>query len=229
MPPYNHPALTSGHTIYPKTVRAGRDRWALKSGTNSRKIGGEILKGKWAKFPVYTLTLEERATCPTTCHHWRSCMGNKLHWADRVQAGADLEWRLAHEVALFDIEHAGGFVVRLHVLGDFYSVEYVDLWRKLLEQHSALHIFGYTARWDAKNDPIAAALVSLVERQWDRCALRFSNAPVPFAGPSTISIEHPFQKPADAILCPEQIGRTESCSTCALCWATEKRIAFLQH
>jgi hypothetical protein len=25
--------------------------------------------------------------------------------------------------------------VRLHNLGDFYSVEYVELWRKLLEQH----------------------------------------------------------------------------------------------
>jgi hypothetical protein len=98
----------------------------------------------------------------------------------------------------------------------------------LTERHSALHIWGYTARWQIKDDPIAAALVSIVGRQWDRFAIRFSNAPVPFAGPATISIEHPFQKPDDAIACPEQTGRTESCTTCALCWQSKRRIAFLE-
>jgi hypothetical protein len=83
-------------------------------------------------------------------------------------------------VALLDIDHLNGFAVRLHNLGDFYSVEYVGLWRRLLERHSALHVWGYTARWQIKDDPIAAALVSLVECQSDRFAIRFSNAPFPF-------------------------------------------------
>jgi hypothetical protein len=113
-------------------------------------------------------------------------------------------------------------------LGDFYSVEYVELWRTLLGLHPGLHVWGYTARHD-KSDPIAAALVALVQDWPDRFAMRFSNTPHQFEAPSTISIEHPFQKPADAILCPEQIGRTESCSTCGLCWQTTRRIAFLQH
>jgi hypothetical protein len=226
MPPYNHPALTEGRTIFPSTVRGGRNRWALKSGTNSRKIGGKILKGKWKGFPVFTLTLEERQTCPTSCHHWRSCMGNKMQWADRVQAGADLEWRLEREVVLLAAEHPDGFCVRLHVLGDFYSIEYVALWARLLEQHLPLHIWGYTARHD-EDDPIAAALTALVARKWDRFAIRFSNAS--FAVPATITVEHPLQVPAGSVLCPEQTGRTESCSTCAVCWATEKRVAFLQH
>src|SRR5215471_10953750 len=74
------------------------------------------------------------------------------------------------------------------------------------------------------------ALAALIKRHGDRFAIRFSNAPFPFAaGPTTITIESPKQKPADAILCPEQIGKTESCSTCALCWHTKKRIAFIQH
>jgi polyferredoxin len=29
-----------------------------------------------------------------------------------------------------------------------------------------------------------------------------------------------------AIICPAQIGRPESCSTCGLCWATTRRVAF---
>lgn len=227
MPAYDHPALMAGHTIYPTTVRAGRERWALKSGANTAKIGAEILKGKWAGFAAYTLTLEERATCPKACRHWRSCYGNKMHLADRVAAGPDLEWRLEREVAALELEHLNGFAVRLHNLGDFYSVEYVELWRRLLDKHAALHVWGYSARWNGGADPIAAALIALVEQQWDRFAIRFSNAPVEAL--STISIEHPYQKPDDAVICPEQMGQTESCSTCALCWQTKKRIAFLQH
>ena len=228
LPPHDHPAIMGGHTIYPTTVRAARsaDRWALKTADNSRKIGGEIVKGKWKGFPAYTLTLEERATCPRSCHHWRSCMGNRMQWADRVAAGPDLEWRLPREVALLDVDHPSGFVVRLHLLGDFYSVAYVELWRTLLERHSALRIYGYTARWG--DDPIAAALARLArDAGWDRFAMRFSNAPSETR--STISVEHPYQVPPDAILCPEQVGKTESCSTCALCWQSERRIAFLQH
>ncbi len=229
MPAYDHPAVMAGHTIYPTTVRAGRDRWALKSASNARKIGGEIRKGKWAGFQAYTLTLEERATCPTSCHHWRSCFGNKMQWADRVQAGPDLEWRLEREVALLEAYHPDGFAVRLHVLGDFYSVGYVELWGRFLERHSALHVWGYTARWQVQDDPIAEALASLVKRHWERFAIRFSNAPFSYEACSTISIEHPYQVPDDAILCPEQVGKTESCSTCALCWQSKRRVAFLQH
>jgi hypothetical protein len=225
LPPYDHPALTEGRSIFASTVRGGRNRWALKSGTNSWKIGGQILKGHWKNFPVFTLTLEERKTCPTSCHHWRSCMGNRMNFADRVQADADLHWRLEREVQLLAAEHPDGFAVRLHVLGDFFSTEYVALWARLLEQHPELHVFGFSARHD-KGDPIAEALIELVERQWPRFAVRFSNAP--FA-PATITVEHPLQVPAGTVCCPEQTGRTESCSTCGICWSTKKRVAFLQH
>lgn len=231
LPPFDHPALADGRTLYPKTVRTPRRdaaaQWALKRGENSAKIGGEIVKGRWRGLPVYTLSLEERATCPRTCHHWRSCMGNSMHWSDRVQPGADLEWRLEREIAMLEIEH-GRFVVRLHVLGDFYSVGYVELWRKLLDRHAGLNVWGYSARHD-QGDPIAAALLSLVRSQWDRFAVRFSNAPQPFEAPTTISVEHPYQIPAGSILCPEQVGKTESCSTCGLCWQSERRVAFIQH
>jgi len=119
--------------------------------------------------------------------------------------------------------------VRLHTLGDFYSVEYVRLWGRLLERHPGLHIWGYTAHWQVKDDPIAAALIEVIERFGERFAVRFSNAPIPFPHPTTITIETARQKPADAIICPEQLGKTESCSTCALCWQTRRQIAFLQH
>ena len=88
--------------------------------------------------------------------------------ARRVEAGPELEARLEREIEVLDVRHGGGFVVRLHVLGDFYSVEYVGLWRRLLRQYPTLRVFGYTARIDAKNYLIAAALASAADEfGWD--------------------------------------------------------------
>lgn len=228
MPPFDHPALTACTTIYPATVVDDvRRRRALKDGVNSPKIGAVILKGRWRGFPVYTLTLEERATCPTSCLHWRSCYGNQMPFAHRLAAGADLEWRLEREVAALELAHPGGFAVRLHVLGDFYSFDYVDLWRALLRRHAALHVWGYTARVDPR-DPITRTLAAMVrEFGWRRFAMRFSDALVTTC--STVSVEHSLQAPEGAIVCPEQVGKTESCSTCALCWQTTRPIAFITH
>ncbi|WP_029002761.1 hypothetical protein [Azorhizobium doebereinerae] len=228
MPPVDHAALSEARSVYPTTVVSPRGLPnLLVSGKNHWKIGERIMKGPWSGFPVFTLTLEERATCPSSCRHWRSCYGNHMHHANRVEHGADMEERLAAEVAVLSFRYPAGFAVRLHVLGDFYSVGYVKLWAALLDRHSELHVFGFSARWQVEKDPIAAALVALVKKRWARFAIRFSNAPIDEC--STITVEHPLQVPDDAILCPQQVGKTDSCSTCALCWSSTKRISFLQH
>jgi hypothetical protein len=157
-----------------------------------------------------------------------NCFGNKMHFAQRISHKAPgFANALVADVERLGREHPGGFVVRLHVLGDFFSVSYVKLWEALLDNVLALRVFGYTARWDAQNDPIARALVALTMRRWERFAMRFSDAPTDEC--ATVSIEHPVQAPGDAIVCPEQMGKTESCSTCGLCWQSRRRVAFLQH
>ena len=100
------------------------------------------------------------------------------------------------------------------------------MWRGLLERHRALHCFGFTARIDTMDDEIAYALALLVRDYWTRCdpprfAVRFSNAPV--FSRSTVTLESPVQKPADAVICPMQFGlkreegRKAGCSSCARC------------
>jgi hypothetical protein len=230
MPAFDNPALMEGRTIYPRTVISPKGERVFKSGENNGKIGGLVLKGKWKGFAIYTLTLEERPTCPRSCLHWRSCMGNKMHYAVRFRHGAELEWQIMHEIPALELQHPGGFAIRLHSLGDFYSVDYVYMWEEMLHRHPALHCFGYSARIDVDGDPIARALALVVRRWWNRFAIRFSDAPVTKC--STISVEHPHQAEMlapDAIVCPEQISKTESCSTCGLCWSTTRRIAFITH
>jgi hypothetical protein len=152
-----------------------------------------------------------------------------MRLAQRMPQGAELEQRLPHEVARLAKKHPRGFAVRLHVIGDFYSVKYVQLWRQLLERHPALRIWGYTARIDA-DDPIAAALLAWSRQDnWDRFRMRFSHAPLSLGVPTTKTVEHPLQVPADATLCPYEIELTKDCSRCALCWHSKERIAFMQH
>jgi hypothetical protein len=127
MPPFDNPSIMAGTTLYPRTIRTGRGGTVLKSGVNNRKSGGEITTGKWKGFPVLTLTLIERETCPRYCKMWRACYGNNMHYAHRWKAGPDLEWRLEREIALLEIDHPTGFAVRLHILGDFCTLQHVNL------------------------------------------------------------------------------------------------------
>jgi hypothetical protein len=225
-------SVVQGRTIYRHRVTpAVRPDRILKSGMNNPKIGAVVVKGPWRGMPIYTLTLEERRTCPTSCHHWRSCYGNSMTWSERIEHGPDLERRLEHELWLLDQRHPGGFLVRLHVLGDFYDTGYVLRWFDWLQRYPALHVFGYTAR--RPDEEIGFVLRQLVERHWPRFAVRIStDARTPAPGwPRAVTVAAgPDRRTiGDAVVCPAQTGRTNCCATCGLCWSTRRDIAFLLH
>jgi hypothetical protein len=224
----HHPAVRGAGTKYPSTiVHPAASPRILVGGHNAAKIGKDIRKGRWAGMPVFTLTLEERATCPRACRQWLNCYGNNMHLARRLAHGPALEERLWNELALRDQMHPGGFVVRLHILGDFYSLAYVRLWERALAEFPALRVFGYTAHDPDGPDEIGGRLWCLATEHWDRFALRFSGA----AGSrqTTIVVASPAEVPAGTILCPAQVGKTERCGTCALCWQSTRQVAFLRH
>lgn len=198
----------------------------LKTGHNNRKIGKLITKGRWKGFPVFTLTLEERATCPRSCRHWLDCYGNKMNWPTRFMADGALVPRLDAELrALAGRQRA--FVVRLHVLGDFYSVPYVEQWGAWLDRFPALHVYGYTA-W-RRETPIGAAVARLAADRWDRFAVRTSNSEAPERSTRTLYSATASGSVDGGIVCPVQTGKTECCGTCGLCWQTQRPIVFLAH
>jgi hypothetical protein len=221
-----HPAVTEGRTIFPTTVNpVGHPKLQrlLKSGHNSRKIGAQVRKGHWRGFPIFTLTLQERATCPRTCEVWNSCYGNRMPYAQRIAHGPAFEAALWDELADKQREHPDGFVIRLHILGDFYSVDYAELWGEALESYPALHLFGYTAHTYA--GPIGEVIAGLNGMHPDRCAFRFSG----HDGPSYGSVVVGSADATEHLICPAQTGGTDCCATCALCWHSTRTIAFLRH
>jgi hypothetical protein len=108
-------------------------------------LGKKVRKGKYKGFPIVTLTLEERKTCPSSCAHWSDCYGNNMPFATRYDVGPEFENMLELELKELQRKYPNGFLVRLHILGDFYSVSYVAKWAKWLTMFPALHIYGYTA------------------------------------------------------------------------------------
>lgn len=200
---------------------------------SSKKLGSAgryVKKGKLKNAEVYTLTLTERETCPTSCGHWDDCYGNNMPFAHRIEHGEELERQLSVELrekCSKAREKGRKVLVRLHVLGDFYSVKYVELWRKLLVLNNNLYVWGYTHHTAETDSDIYSALFMVREEFPERWHVRWSDTGKKF---SANSEELEYTSKTRAIVCPEQEGKTQACTTCALCWdAPDKNIIFKTH
>jgi len=219
-------------TIYQKSKRAPK-AGLLKKGSSNKKLGFIVKKGMWKGKRLYSLTLVERETCPTTCHHWNDCYGNNMPFAHRFETN-NIDLFLEREIESLLAKHTHGIVVRLHVLGDFYSVDYVDFWTEMLEKHPKLCLFGYTAR---KGDNIAHAIWRMNQANPTRCVIRHSGnfeddgelepTQEPFKENWRYAAEESFE--GKSFDCPEQTGAVKDCVSCALCWTTPKTVRFISH
>ena len=218
-------------TRFPKSVRhPDGDVSVLKKGSNNKKLGWKVTAKKWRGKRMFSLTLVERDTCPHTCHHWDDCYGNNMPFSHRFTTGDDstgwteLELRLKKEVAELMSKYPEGIVIRLHVLGDFYSVNYVHVWEGLLIDYPELCVFGYTAR--ELPDPIARELIYLNHAFPDKCVIRFSRSHE-YIGEHRYAATEDFT--GESFTCPEQTGIMPSCAACGACWIANKTVRFLSH
>ena len=131
-------------TIYQKSIKDVKDYpyKVLKKSTN-KKLLKTVIKGRFKGYEFLTLTLVERETCPEYCYHWEICYGNNMPFAHRFKHGKDLEERIKKEIS--ELNPNKNYLIRLHILGDFYSIGYVQLWLDLLDQYLNIAIYGYTA------------------------------------------------------------------------------------
>lgn len=226
------PEASTG-TRYPHTlVEPTPGTIVLKDGANNCKIGGDVLVGHLRGAHIVTLTLEERATCPSSCTLWTTCYGNMMNKSDRFRHGPSLEARIRAEIDALMHRHEK-VLVRLHVLGDFYSWEYLCLWAELLDQYDGLNVFGFTA-WP-EDTQIGAGVARLREVYPRRFAVRTSGRGGRWG---SFTIDFPTRKAmiGDAVVCPEQrdaMGdlkdRNLHCGSCGLCWKVDKAIVFVEH
>jgi len=210
-------------TIYQKSIKQSSKTGLLKKGSSNAKLGFKITSKKWTGKRLYSLTLVERETCPTSCHHWDDCYGNNMPFAHRF-SNPNIDLILEKEIESLLQKHKDGIVIRLHVLGDFFSVEYVLFWQEMLLKHPKLCLFGYTAR--EETEYIGKAILFMNRRFSDRCVIRSSRNEENNSFWS-YAAEESFE--GASFVCPEQTGKLPSCAACGLCWTTPKTVKFLSH
>lgn len=233
LPGMNNPSIEAGRSIFHR--RGVKPPSAMKtllvSGHSNVKIGRDVRVGKLRGYWLYTLSLEERRTCPSTCHHWVNCYGNGMPYAKRIDhTSPEFLPKLDAEISTLMAQARKrpgqpGIIIRLHALGDFYSLDYVDFWKRQLRKHEKLVIFGYTA-----HEPhlmLGNAVGALIDLFPGRAMMRFSNGGL--ASRSTVPLVSAADCPTGAFVCPEQTGQFDACGKCGACWSTLKNVAFLAH
>ena len=205
----------------------------LKEKTQTNRY---IRKGPLKGLPMFVMTLEERETChgpkgerlPCFAH----CYGNNMPFAVRFnhKSNGFLDV-LEHDIDLLAKRNVNGFSVRLHELGDFYSLEYVAFWERMLIKHNSLHVFGYTH----KTGPIGDAIEKLYHDFFGRFVIRNSDDSMrkelrlsPYwtaKGSKRPSANYE----GSGIVCPQQTGKSNSCADCGLCMNLKTNIAFIGH
>lgn len=215
----------------------------LKPGIANSKIGGAVLVGHLKGAAIFTLSLEERVTCPRSCKLWRECYGNNMHLARRWQVDAAFFERVSEELHA----HCATFenvLIRLHVLGDFFSKAYLAFWVGALGCHDNLHVFGFTAH--GPKTRMGCQIAEAREVLGTRFSIRHSGYAMPY-GSFVIPFDMGVNKIGDAILCPEQRNSVRGptceaehtpeaerklrmhCGSCGLCWKAANPIIFIEH
>lgn len=236
--PADHPAMLENRTVFPTAVvevTADTPDRLLVSGKNSRKLGETVAKGAFKGYALYGLSLEERATCPDDCSVRGWCYGNSTPFARRHRIGdPDVFYdRLGFEIVDL-LEQHEGLLIRLHVLGDFPSVEYVAFWADALNDNPKLAVYGYTARrtkaWGG--DEIGDAIQSVKDTHPDRFRIRWSSDVSRPDGAVVVNYVPTKPRIDEGLVCPAQTDAQSCCAACGLCWSKEAKhdtIVFIKH
>ena len=245
-------AINNNVSVYHNRVKSvsdgmGKTEKVIKKSTNI-KLGKKVTRGKLKGFPIYTVTLQERATCPVSCKHYSTCYGNNMMFAIRYNADDELIAMMESELHDLQAKYPNGFLVRLHVLGDFYSVSYVAQWAKWFGMFPALHVYGYTAnQFDAVNDT-ERGIVQAVASLRNACGIRFAVRSSGSYSDQFAALSADEKQARDMLVnrqafqCPTQISKATGklakkdeetlvpdCGACGLCWQSQKPVVFLTH
>jgi hypothetical protein len=228
-------------TVYRKNVvdwHVG-DREPLKPARDNGKLHGNIVKrGQYAGYAMYSLTLEERATCSPDCGQLKTCYGNNMPFAKRYNVDAILLVAIDMQLAKLT-KNGRRILLRLHILGDFFSVGYVEWWRRTLEKYPTVSAFGYT-HWPLLTGQ-GQAVERLVRDMPQRFAIKRSLDrlnQIPQAAQHTIGATIVIKNWADApkgwIKCPAQMATDRGnnnvgCAECGIACATTTNVAFVEH
>jgi len=187
---------------------------------------------------IATFSISCGTYCPGKTESCKACYGHAMEteglaagsiakgWAIRgkrtetMEGLASLEADLVREYCKLD----DGAVSRPHVGGDFHSVPYIQMWARIAQAFPKLQFFAYTRSWRVPE--LREALEGL--RALPNFVLFASmdkHSGLPPAGwrYAMMGSLHGFAAPG-TVLCPELMGKVETCGDCGLCFNPKARV-----
>lgn len=125
--------------------------------------------------------------------------------------------------------------VRIHSSGDFFSKEYIEFWKKIIEKNPRVDFWAYTRSWCVEE--LEKSIIDL--NQLDNMCLIFScdkTMKKPLEGfPKSIVVNSSkemleLSNMKKGIICPEQYNLISGCADCGICIRNLSRdIYFILH
>jgi len=103
-------------------------------------------------------------------------------------------------------------VFRLHVVGDFYSVEYVERWLEIADRLPDVKFFGSTRSWRVPNLSDAVKRLRDLPNVYLRASIDPSHPDKPSSSWGVWSIEGKGDP------CPHDYSSVDNCTVCRKCW-----------
>lgn len=210
-----------------------RENASVHISTSNSKLGHIA---SFNLLPVLTCSATACKTCAVEgcyavknalCHGYDPAKNNALRaWAENTYIAFNNLERLEAELDRFLAAYAfNNRFFRIHSSGDFFSVEYAEMWKRLAIKHRGIKFLAFTKQWDITRGVNFSEVenFSLVPSGWTGCEI-----PGDFAGEYKCAycVERGETPPEGALECPG------NCDSCGMCWSLQqigKDVYFNKH
>jgi len=177
---------------------------------------GNLKLGSLPSFslPVVTTCPGMTPFCEAYCYGFRGnfTMSNVKEANDRR---LDATFRSDFvDIIIKEIRQTRAPAFRLHVIGDFYSVEYIEKWGDIVKALPAVIFFGSTRSWRCTFLSEALRMFRDMENVFMKASIDLTDtSSPPSSGWNVWSIE------GKEMLCPHDEGKVANCLECKRCWS----------
>jgi len=180
---------------------------------------GNLKLGVLPSFSLPVIT-----TCPgKTPFCDRYCYGLKgnfilqnVHDANERRLDATLRSNFV-EIIVREVRQAKSPAFRLHVIGDFYSEEYIEKWIDIAEQLPIVIFFGSTRSWRCEFLAETLKRFRDLANVYMKASVDLTDSLTPQGcGWSTWSVE------GEGLTCPHDEGKVTNCLDCKRCWTRKE-------
>ena len=117
------------------------------------------------------------------------------------------------DIILKEIRRSCAPAFRIHVIGDFYTVEYIEKWIEIAKALPAVIFFGSTRSWRCDFLSEAIKMFRDMENVYMKASIDITDDLDPFTcGWNVWSIE------GKGLPCPHDSNFVEDCAACGRCW-----------